>query len=494
MYCTDIFENLIYMRQLSDETSEQSDTNGASMVDSSIVVSQLLLASSIPGESLILTSENGLISTESSKISQTYFEFCGGSTITLNQEFIDLKSYTNTSSSSESSTYLDCTVMITPSNLYQLTTAFTTTINTTQYQSDFVLLDVSSSTTITLQSQNYYYNETASTTTSRETTTATTEGTWLSQCNPIILTFNHTNISYFGDIDIVDIYSGADLNHFPSCSFYNTTSKHYEDNGCYLLSFNQFQSKCLCLHTTFFSLSGEEFKPEVNYWGKQSWNTISAKNLVNYPLGWIVCGVWVLVCVGLIFLFRSQLHLRLCVCFNCDKIDDKPLIAQYGNAKYAAKMKRILSNDELKLKYRSLQEIRIIKDSQLKQRSYFIQWLHLFVLNLKNDHLWAGICFRDFGTSYTSTQRIAILCVRLLTTLAVAALFFGRAKESAIGDISLSEFYPYTNTFPLKQNELEMALLFVCVFVYLFVFSKYCVSFIRIINWFCSDAYCPTVA
>ena len=111
-------------------------------------------------------------------------------------------------------------------------------------------------------------------------------------------------------------------------------------------------------------------------------------------------------------------------------IQDKPLIAQQN-------VYHTLSQEE-KLKYRSIQEIRLIKDDILANRPYRVRLWNLFKINMMNDHIWLGICCRHHGTSYTHTQRIAILMVRLLTSMAVAALFDARAKDSTIGDISLS--------------------------------------------------------
>ena len=110
-------------------------------------------------------------------------------------------------------------------------------------------------------------------------------------------------------------------------------------------------------------------------------------------------------------------------------IVDKPLIAQ-PNAAH-------LSFDEL-LTYKSIQETRIVKDITLVKQSVFVHFLHLYKIALLNDHVWFGICFRHNGTSFTDTQRFIILLIRLLTLLAVAALFYGREQETFIGDISLS--------------------------------------------------------
>ena len=156
---------------------------------------------------------------------------------------------------------------------------------------------------------------------------------------------------------------------------------------------------------------------------------------MEYPLGWIVVLAWVCLCLLMIVLVdylrynKNGINLRLFTLQEHD-IQDKPLIAQPN-------VYQILSQEE-KLKYRSIQEIRLIKDDILAKRSYCVRLWNLFKINMMNDHLWLGICFQHYGTSYTHTQRIAILMVRLLTSMAVAALFYARAKDSTIGDISLS--------------------------------------------------------
>ena len=197
-------------------------------------------------------------------------------------------------------------------------------------------------------------------------------------------------------------------------------------------------------------MKSEDFTPEINYWGRESWNQISLKNLIKYPLGFIVVLTWMIVCLSLILLFYKQYHIRFMPhCCKCDKIDDKPLIAQYGDLKNHRKLSKILNNEKLKQKYRSIQEIRIVKDDQLKHRSYFVQFWHLYLLNLKNEHLWFGICFRNFGTSYTYTQRISILMIRFLVTLSTSALFYGRAKNRAIGDVSLMMYESLLGFLPI---------------------------------------------
>ena len=152
-------------------------------------------------------------------------------------------------------------------------------------------------------------------------------------------------------------------------------------------------------------------------------------------MGWIVVTSWILVCVLLIVIVKignntinindkyesknindnindklNPITKMIASSFN---IRDKPLIIQIDS---------VVTFKE-KLKYRSIQEIRILKDDELKHRSFIVKWFHLFVIKLRNDHMWAGIFCRDWGTSFTYNQRIAILMTRLLTTMATAAMF-----------------------------------------------------------------------
>ena len=83
--------------------------------------------------------------------------------------------------------------------------------------------------------------------------------------------------------------------------------------------------------------------------------------------------------------------------------------------------------------------MKIILDSQnskkphAKCKGICLYW----ILTLRNDHIWLGICCRNQGTHYSHNQRISVMMVRLLTTMAVCALFYGRSKGNTVGDISL---------------------------------------------------------
>ena len=187
LFFQDLFENIIYMRQLSDETPDTSDTYGELIVNLVITVSHLLLFDSIPGESYLLQSANGLLLVESSKISNIYFDVCGRLTnsVQLNEEYIQLKYQQENNNNID---YFDCSIMITPSNLYQLHTTLNN-YNNSMYQSAFLMLDVSSFSSVT--------NSASASDTQRQLVTSMTSSQMLTDCNPIILTFNHTNVSFF---------------------------------------------------------------------------------------------------------------------------------------------------------------------------------------------------------------------------------------------------------------------------------------------------------
>ena len=72
---------------------------------------------------------------------------------------------------------------------------------------------------------------------------------------------------------------------------------------------------------------------------------------------------------------------------------------------------------------------------------------------MKNDHLWFGVCFRDYGTNYSGTQRILVMMVRFLTTMSVAAIFHGVRQDSTIGDLTLAFIESMLGFIPMKFIE-----------------------------------------
>ena len=122
---------------------------------------------------------------EVSKISidTDYDSLCGGDTIELSQEFIISKSFNGTQ-------LMDCTSILTESNLYILSRQslheYESIDHNTLFVSNFVLFDVTPA------------NQSASSPLSSLTTTTSADtNTWISECDLIIVHFNHSNSSFF---------------------------------------------------------------------------------------------------------------------------------------------------------------------------------------------------------------------------------------------------------------------------------------------------------
>lgn len=173
---------------------------------------------------------------------------------------------------------------------------------------------------------------------------------------------------------------------------------------------------------------GEQFKPEVNYVTNDFIEaSITGENLLRFNLGWVATLAWLCftIILGYVFIFSRKTECyycdkygicRKCYCCTCHDADDIPLLLRRDAL--------FVSKDDLerdtRSKYRSIKEARLIKDDILKHRPYCTKLWHLFRISLRNDHLWWGICCRNSGSSYGSTKRVAVMAVRLLTTMAVS--------------------------------------------------------------------------
>ena len=344
------------MRKWSDENTLESIESGQSMIDITTITSQLTTASYIPKESVIFETDS--LTVQSSKISSDieYNKYCGtignANIVRLSDEYIEFKSQNN-------SEHMDCTVMVTKDNLYSLSTISVENDSLT-FNSNFVLLDIVSQKESAANSLN----------TSKDTNQG--KDIVLSQSDPIVISFNVTNDSYFTSL--------SDYSKFPLCSFYNETEKVFDDNNCYLLSHNSAICQCVCLHATYWGVSSEDFEPQVNMLNSEEWRSITLNSIFSHPLGMIVALTWMLMCVLFIVLAqwhhkKHQILIPFCTrLFNkLESINDKPLIAESE-----ANIKQILSDNETKMKYRSIQEIRVIKDDMFKNRSFCVKFYHLF--------------------------------------------------------------------------------------------------------------------
>ena len=386
---TDIFENLISIREWSNEDLEQSKSSGEATIGSTQTICQLVMASSIPSESITFKTDSFLI--EASKISYDidYNEYCGANIVTVSDEYVYAVSLNATVN-------MDCVLMITDYNLYLLSPDSIYQYNnytsySDPFQTNFVLLDI--------KRENSY------------NTTINTD-IIVSKSDPIIISFEVSNLSFF---DTISILGDNDvLNHFPLCSFYNESLRTFDNTNCFLLSYNSTRVDCFVLHLTYFGVSWDEFAPEINFLTTSEWKSATFENVLNYPLGFIIVLSWCSVCILLMSLFHLQSSKIINIPYfnSLTNIRNRPLIAESQ-----AYMEKVLADDQLKSKYRSIRVIQLFKNDNFKSLSRWQKFWEMYKISLRNDHLWFGLCKRDYGTNYSFNQRIAIMMVRFLTTL-----------------------------------------------------------------------------
>ena len=435
-----LLSNVQTMRYWTNETQENATTNGQSFVDITQTASSLVLVDSIPGQNYTFKTDK--IEVVMAKIRQNNYSICNTHVsdydmIYLSQEFVDIRS-------NNGEDYMDCTVMVSNDNVYE-SRDFITNGSISSWQSYFVLLNVESAQ----RSPFYDRNITNRKTNSNGNESGVPLGI-LSECSPIIITFDLLNTTFwqgFGRFDESDSNKSNHENHpFPKCSFFDENKKDFSGEGCYVLSVSARHSnnndtidtvECACNHTTYFSVSWEDFVPSIKTTNDIFWAEISFQSLIDYPIGWIVVLSWLGVCGVLMFLFD---HTRL---RNLRDIEDVPLIVQD-----TAIFHHVALEGE-KLKYRSIKEARLIKDDEMKHAPYIIKLWHLWRISMRNDHVWYGICCRNKGTSFTNKQRILMMMLRLLTTMAVSSVFYGSSNETIVGEITLALYESLLGFIPI---------------------------------------------
>ena len=389
------------MREYSDENLNISKINGQLSIDIAQVAAQFLTSSYIPSE--IITIETETITMETSKIAldMNYNQYCSlGGSVALSNEYIVQQSYNGTQ-------FMDCIVMNTQKNIYFVSNATVTAyVDSLQYettagnlfQSDFILMNVIAQ------------NETFTT----PTATVGKSQSFLVERDPILLSFLITDVLFF------------EHSYLPQCSFYNQTTGKFEHNGSYLLSYDSLYFKCSCYnyHAKYFGVTWEYLTLEVNYSSNIKWKALTFDNVINNPFGLIVGLSWVVICI---------LTTMMLWAFNKrDNIKDTPLIMQ--------PMQIAMNGDNPQniSKYRSIQQIRMISNDDWTTLSFCCKFKRVFKMNIMDNHIILGICCRRFGTGCTNSQRMAILLVRVSTSMAMVAMFYGVATNESIGDLSLS--------------------------------------------------------
>lgn len=366
MFFAEILANVLSFRESSLENLTIGIINGQTTIDLTVVLSQLLLDSSLPGESYsISTGNDGInIVVESSKITETLYEACGQETgvVYLSEELLSQRS-------NNGSDFMDCSIIYSNANLHALSQIAIDEIGSA-FDASFLNIDI-------LPSNG---SNTISTAAAHAATGI--EYPLLPECGPIIFQLNMTNSTYF------DRESGTTSN-YPKCMYFNETSLRYQDDGCFVLSTNHDKGviHCACQHLTAFSSGSEEFEPEANDFTslKDVYAELSLENIiVNYPLGWIIVVTWICWCLTLMCIFNAS--------FVRNKLNisviDTPLVAD-TNVLYGE------GNDfNINENYRCLQEAKLFDDHSPKKRSCLAKLCILWKLGILNDHIWVGIFCR----------------------------------------------------------------------------------------------------
>ena len=371
-----------------------------------MTVTESLLTDLIPGESIVI--ETDTMTLESTKISVGLNDICGNNTIQLSDQLLLQRS-------SNGSDFMDCSILQTNNNFYAISSQSLSSSNNS-FIGNYLNIDITNSNSSA--SNNGAYGN-------------------LDECEPIILT-----------IDITSSAEELSLNNpnwYPNCIYFNETSGTFENDGCIVLHSSDTSVECACVHTTFYGASERDFVPRFNYTVKDLYKRITFTNVINHPLGWIVSLSWIVVCVFLIYLCKKYKQ-------SNNKQDKSLVIKDIDNDSHDLNFS-VVSEDGLDIhKYRSLIEYDILcnqKNPNDEKYKIFKLWF----VAIKNDHIWFGICFRDYGTNYSGTQRILVMMVRFLTTMAVSAVFYGVTQGSQIGDLSMAFLESMLGFIPMKFIE-----------------------------------------
>lgn len=287
--------------------------------------------------------------------------------------------------------FVNCVILETAYDLYNLTD-----LNLTQFLSNFVNLEI-------VNDEN-----------------GTEYEFWLTNCEPIILSYNIS--SYASSIldGIEELIESSDessiIDNMPQCSFYNETSMIYDNNGCYVISINDTTLQCACSHLTFFVASWETFAPQIDYQAIYAIHEVNLITIAKYPTTPLVILMIIMITAA------SIIATRFWKKGDTSKMD-KPLLAYDTDD---AETLLLIKN-----KHRDIKVDNIIMQKNL---NCCVKILKVWKIYLRNNHLWMGICCRDYGTNFTSTQRVFILSVKMSSMMAAAALFYGYAATSDVQD------------------------------------------------------------
>ena len=276
--------NIIKFRPCTNEKERTGKDIGQIIVDLSTYIADLLLIDTIPGETFLFFVPT-VLKAKISKLgieldSDINDELCGFNNVILSNELLLQRS-------NNGNTFMNCLAMITYDDVYRVSNG--SLINGEPYshnmytwQSNFLLLSIENENGINKRKANID----DATMRRNMLTYLNDSNSYLTKCEPIIISHNITNSTWFDE----DYYP----TNYPKCVYYNETLETYKTDGCYLLYHNQETNVavCACSHTTYFSLSFEEFEPSINYVSETQYRDVTLENIYKHSIGWIMVIVW----------------------------------------------------------------------------------------------------------------------------------------------------------------------------------------------------------
>ncbi len=362
-------------------------------------VMQLVLGASKPGESFVFETNGMTIGAKKfDPVTSNLSEACEPtvSEIVLSSEFVERID----------STYLDCVNTVIEGNIME------PNVKSNEWPSDYLNVDVS----IPL-------SESKGLTSRRRRLQGASDqnDTYLSACQPILLKIPNTGAVNWSlpinpDEEVTPLEEGeAESVTFPSCKYWNETTRQFEGDGCYVLGKNENYTICACRHTTFFGMQKSDVSIEISMNTVTDLSVFTWDNITKHPTG--IASVSAVIGLFIILVVVSP------------KKQDKPLIAHeksiYKEFREETKMES----------YRVIQDRRILEDKEMSLLQKAVPlWLHV----VRNEHEVFSIFFRHRGTGYSSRQRASTLIMKFFTVMAVNGMFYGNKQPSAFGDMLVS--------------------------------------------------------
>ena len=424
-------ESLSYIDESVWNIDLSSDEIGDLITELVVDLGNTLLSTAVVGESYIFDYSPVMI-IKYAKIDKHNYDTCqidNNIDLSISNEILEIKSNNDEND-------INCIIADTKYNIYDFTNSPSSNAGTQTWQSTFLLFElVDVSQLETSDSSNTRRRGLSYSATLDNSTT------YLSVCEPIILTFNR---SYYTDFN----ETWWD-NHVSQCSFYNETTENFESDGCYVLYSDDETVVVASLHLTFFGITWQDFEVDVNWEPLFIVDDLTFELLSDNPLGIIVSFSWVVfmiigqICVLYLTHVRRNkdnkeskyhkynLYLKnifQCTCFRCVDFHD-----HYDTPLAAIESSVFVNNgnndNEIDyLSYDNVYRYKIISDNDTEwAEKLFYLWLFV----MQNNHAWFGICCRYRGTNYTSKERISILMLRMLISMSVGAVFYGSANTES---------------------------------------------------------------